>query len=66
MKNILKCTIYIIIFLVVTLKLNGSPSLYQDIYPELNLGTYNLIQAISGGILVVMFIWLLSLVKNLK
>ena len=66
MKNILKYTIYTIIFLVVTLKLNGSPSLYQDIYTELNLGTYNLIQAISGGILGVMFIWLLSLVKNLK
>ena len=66
MKNILKCIIYVIIFLFVTIKLNGAPSLYQDIYTELNLGTYNLIQAISGGILVVMFIWLLSLVKNLK
>ena len=66
MKNILKCTIYIIIFLVVTLKLNGAPSLYQEIYPGLDMGKINIVQAISGGILTCMFIWLLSLVKNLK
>ena len=66
MKNILKCTIYIIIFLVVTLKLNGSPSLYQDIYPGLDMGKINTVQAICGGILTCMGIWLLSLAKNLK